>query len=353
MASGLVLNERDQRRVYHNYNGNFVLPSAQKNIFLHAHNPKHLELLNTLTEMQALNIESNFDLPQIVVCGLQLLGKSSVSEAITEIPLPRSENTCTRFVTKITLRPYSEEFVKVTIEGDPTRSRTPDSQFPPITDLTDLAYKLREQFNGPTDAILRNQQQTKFPRDILSITICGPDRPILQILDLPGLIFHDPSDKNNIELAEIYIAIAKGEREDEVSIRHDWHVLRNRNADDPKRKTPIEERNAVEEAFFSREPWVCLGLENLGVVTSRSRLSRILLDAASREFPKLAAKTRSQLSDLPAERKGLGEIIGLTEKEKFFFWRQRISRQDRTPTLNGCTYTIPAVSPHFIPSTSA
>jgi hypothetical protein len=67
-------------------NGNYARSPAQKNAFLHAHNPKHLELLNTLTELQALNIESHFDIPQIVVCGSQSSGKSSVLEAITEIP---------------------------------------------------------------------------------------------------------------------------------------------------------------------------------------------------------------------------------------------------------------------------
>ncbi|KAH6662327.1 P-loop containing nucleoside triphosphate hydrolase protein, partial [Halenospora varia] len=160
---------------------------------------EHLELLSTLTELQALNIKSNFDLPQIIVCGSQSSGKSSVLEAITGIPFPRSDNTCTRFVTKVTLRPHQKEFVEVKIEqADPEPGSVP--KFPPITNLKNLSIELKEQFGKAADAILGNEQQTKFSRDILSITISGKDRPILQILDLPGLISHDPSNTKNPDL---------------------------------------------------------------------------------------------------------------------------------------------------------
>jgi GTPase SAR1 family protein len=41
---------------------------------------------------------------QLVVCGDQPSGKSSVLEAITEIPFPRKENLCARLATEIVLR---------------------------------------------------------------------------------------------------------------------------------------------------------------------------------------------------------------------------------------------------------
>lgn len=48
------------------------------------------------------------ELPQLVVCGDQSSGKSSVLEAITEIPFPRKENLCTRFATEVSERPFSQ-----------------------------------------------------------------------------------------------------------------------------------------------------------------------------------------------------------------------------------------------------
>ena len=313
------------------------------------------------------------------MCGSQSSGKSSVLEAITEIPFPRSENTCTRFVTKVTLRPHPRELVEVKIEqADPASSRKSVPRFPPITDLRNLSSELQEQFKKAADAILGNQQQTEFSRDILSITISGPDRPILQILDLPGLITHDASDKKNLPLvqdimesemkkqhstilavvaanidfktqkvlslceeydskgertvgiitrpdtaeksrAETYVAIAQGLRKDEVRIQYDWHVLRNRSSEELRNNTTIEDRNAAEEKFLREEPWARLGPENLGVVTLRTRLSKILLDAACREFPKLMAKTKAKLKELAAERRSLGGDDRTEEEKRHIF----------------------------------
>ncbi len=61
---------------------------------------KERRLLDVIDEIRDFDIHHNIDLPQLVVCGDQFSGKSSVLEAISEIPFPRGENTCTRFVTE-------------------------------------------------------------------------------------------------------------------------------------------------------------------------------------------------------------------------------------------------------------
>jgi GTP1/Obg family GTP-binding protein len=59
------------------------------------------QLLNVIDEVRDMfGSSQNIDLPQLVVCGDQSSGKSSVLEAISEIPFPRGEGTCTRFVTE-------------------------------------------------------------------------------------------------------------------------------------------------------------------------------------------------------------------------------------------------------------
>jgi hypothetical protein len=61
-------------------------------------------VLDTVARVRKCGLESEISLPQLVVCGAQSAGKSSVLEALTEIPFPRNEQLCTRFPTEIHLR---------------------------------------------------------------------------------------------------------------------------------------------------------------------------------------------------------------------------------------------------------
>jgi hypothetical protein len=61
-------------------------------------------VLDIVAHVRKCGLESILSLPQLVVCGDQSAGKSSVLEALTEIPFPRNDNLCTRFVTEIILR---------------------------------------------------------------------------------------------------------------------------------------------------------------------------------------------------------------------------------------------------------
>jgi hypothetical protein len=58
------------------------------------------EILDTVDKVREFDIDHDLHIPQIVVCGDQSAGKSSVLEAITNIKFPRGSNTCTRYVTE-------------------------------------------------------------------------------------------------------------------------------------------------------------------------------------------------------------------------------------------------------------
>jgi len=56
-------------------------------------------LLDAIEDVRKYDIKHEIELPQLVVCGKQSSGKSSVLEAISRIPFPRKSGICTRFAT--------------------------------------------------------------------------------------------------------------------------------------------------------------------------------------------------------------------------------------------------------------
>ena len=79
-------------------------------------------VLNIVDSLRQCGIDDIIPLPQLVVCGDQSSGKSSVLEAITEIPFPRKENLCTRFATEIVLRRSPKSSIATKIIPDKARS---------------------------------------------------------------------------------------------------------------------------------------------------------------------------------------------------------------------------------------
>lgn len=59
------------------------------------------KLLDVVDGMRRRGLNGTIELSQLVICGYQSSGKSSVLEAITEIPFPRNEGLCTCFATEV------------------------------------------------------------------------------------------------------------------------------------------------------------------------------------------------------------------------------------------------------------
>jgi hypothetical protein len=64
----------------------------------------HEELLNIIDKLRSQGISRYIDLPQLIVCGDQSSGKSSVLEAVSGLRFPTKDNLCTRFATELILR---------------------------------------------------------------------------------------------------------------------------------------------------------------------------------------------------------------------------------------------------------
>lgn len=98
--------------------------------------------LDTVAQVRKCGLESVLSLPRLVVCGDQSAGKSSVLEALTEIPFPRHDSLCTRFATEIILRRAPVNSLTIKMIPATTRSVAEQSSIlsfsGSITDFTQL-----------------------------------------------------------------------------------------------------------------------------------------------------------------------------------------------------------------------
>ena len=69
------------------------------------------DLLEKIDRLFACIVGEYVDLPQLVVVGDQSNGKSSVLEALTNLPFPRESGHCTRFATQIIFRRSPETHI--------------------------------------------------------------------------------------------------------------------------------------------------------------------------------------------------------------------------------------------------
>ncbi|KAI0183596.1 P-loop containing nucleoside triphosphate hydrolase protein [Xylaria flabelliformis] len=308
------------------------------------------QILDTITQLRKCGLDTILSLPQLVVCGDQSAGKSSLLEALTEIPFPRNDNLCTRFATEINLR--CEPTEKLTIKVIPDSSRSADDQktinafsmsianfeeLPAIMDAAKEAMGIAELESTPGPA---------FSKDTLRIDVEGPTRPQLTLVDIPGLIQSTTKGVTETDIETVgaitdhyiqqsrTICLAvisaqndvanqgilrrvrqfdpKGERtlgiitkpdtlsagskseasflelakNENVFLKLGWHVVKNRAFKESDFTT--EQRAYSEKAFFRDSIWVALNQDYVGVDNLRVRLSHLLLEHGKAELPRLS-----------------------------------------------------------------
>jgi GTPase SAR1 family protein len=189
-------------------------PTGTRRSFFQA-DGEEAELLDQLDKLQALNLPNYYPLPQIIVCGAQSSGKSSVLEAIARVPFQRKTGVCTRYKTKVTLkRTTGEEHVSLSI--DPAQDRRLDEKDRLIAfQYTHQTLKIpiaiwaergADFMLEANKAILSGSKNERdWAKDVLSITIAGPGYRSLQLVDLPGIIGYDPQNAGNVELVKAMV----------------------------------------------------------------------------------------------------------------------------------------------------
>ena len=308
-------------------------------------------VLDTVAQVRKCGLESILSLPQLVVCGDQSAGKSSVLEALTEIPFPRNDNLCTRFATEIILRRATVNSLTIKIIPSTKRPSAEQESIKTfqesITDFSELP-RIMDAAKAVMDKGAGTSATSKaFARDVLSIEIEGPSRPQLTLVDIPGLIQTNTKEVTEAdvdlvaEITDQYISqprticlavvsaaydcanqkilskvrkvdeqgdrtlgiITKPDllpsgsgsengflelaRNEDIFLKLGWHVLKNRKFDE--REYSLMERHFSEDLYFRTSNFKSLPDSNLGIDKLRVRLSVLLFEHVKSELPKLRA----------------------------------------------------------------
>ncbi|KAH7037042.1 P-loop containing nucleoside triphosphate hydrolase protein [Microdochium trichocladiopsis] len=335
----------------------------------------HRKLLDIIDSLRAQGVSRFVALPQIIVCGDQSSGKSSVLEAISGLRFPTRDNLCTRFATELVLRRGTETNTKVFIIPGEDRYDQEEKEslenWRPSVDID------KDGLEAVTEAALKAMGMSgdrRFYSDILRIELSGPTQPHLTMVDLPGLFRTGNKEQSEADVETVctmvttYMArersiilavvsanyqyvlqevtsmaqradpdglrtmglITKPDMLDsgsdsesywvrlaqnaEVELRLGWHVLRNRNYE--QRNSTSAERDAVEHKFFSHGIWAGVESSHCGVAALRIRLSSLLKAQIVSQLPSLVKDVEDGISQCSKQLDKLGPSRESTKQQQ-------------------------------------
>ena len=336
-----------------------------------------LDLLNVVDNLRSQGVSHyGVSLPQIIVCGDQSSGKSSVLEAISGVAFPTKSEICTRFPTELILRKSPEVEVAVSIVPDQSRSEAERDSILNFHHSLDGSEDMSVLIEKAKSVMGIMPHGKAFSKDILRVEVSGPDRPQLTIVDLPGLI-HSPTkqqsasdvvliqslvdeymkERRSIILAvvsakydyanQIVLKMARGAdktgerslgvitkpdklkpgslsestfislaRNQDVGFSRGWHVLKN--MDTEEGEATLATRDAEEQTFFSQGVWRSLPRTSLGIEHLRQRLSKVLLAQIVTELPSLIEEIEAKLDQCRHRLEQLGQARTTLDEQKTY-----------------------------------
>lgn len=153
---------------------------------------EHHGLLDIIDGLRSQGVTKYVALPEIVVCGDQSSGKSSVLEAISGMSFPSQDGVCTRFATELILRrrsdPPGATSCRVSITPHPDRLEAEKERLRGFSpEVGTSALDLGAVIKSAKAEMGLSDDTNKFSNDILRVELSGPDQPHLTMVDLPGL----------------------------------------------------------------------------------------------------------------------------------------------------------------------
>jgi GTP-binding protein EngB required for normal cell division len=325
------------------------------------------DLLDVVDNLRSHGISRYIDLPQIIVCGEQSAGKSSVLEAISGVKFPSKDNLCTRFATELILRRGPIAPIKIRIVPGPQEHRSEEeleklNEFHVSVPTEDV--QLGDVIESAKDVMGISDDGKAFSSDILRLELSGPEQPHLTLVDLPGLftagsrsqseadskivkslvlsymksprsiilaVVSAKSEFNNQSITKYSRKfdpngtrtlglITKPDKLDEgsdmerfyvelaqnknVKFRLGWHVLRNR--DYASRDSSAQDRNDIEAHFFASGVWRSFSRSQVGVDSLKPRLSNILKDHILDQLPDVLTQIQDGIQQCTSILNSLG-----------------------------------------------
>jgi GTPase SAR1 family protein len=340
---------------------------------------EQLDLLDSIDTLRLQGISHYISLPQIIVCGDQSSGKSSVLEAISGVSFPVKSNLCTRFPTELVLRKSAQIGASVSIVPHPSRSESEQRSLSTFRESLDDFGGLPILIEKAKSIMGISTHGKAFSNDLLRVEVAGPDRPHLTIVDLPGLIHSetkqqsaadvqvvqdvvqsymkeprsiilavvsakndfanqivlrlartaDPSGSRTMgvvtkpdvlisgsETEKGFVSLAKNQ---EVEFRLGWHVLKN--MDTEKGHGTLLERDAQERDFFHQGVWEFMPRNILGIDGLRVRLSELLLSQIATELPDLIDEIKVQVDESNEQLKRLGNARETLQQQRTYLFQ--------------------------------
>ncbi|KKY27257.1 putative dynamin family protein [Phaeomoniella chlamydospora] len=315
---------------------------------------EHKGLLDIIDQLRSLGISDYVDLPQVIVCGDQSSGKSSVLEALSGIRFPRKDNLCTRFATEVILRRYPDETTNVSIVCNSKRHENEKVRMQEFF----RSNVCLDEFAALVDDAkacmgLENNSRT-FSNDILRVEITGPEQPHLTLVDLPGLFSaanKEQSDEDVKAVRGLVRSYMKRERSiilAVVSAQNDFvnqvvTRIRQRtivsetgreqrrvfpirlactsNRDFEARDTTSEERDEAEASYFSKGVWLSLPKSHVGISALKPRLADLLKNQILTELPGLIQDVENGIQDSRKVLEKLGDSRSSLHEQRQYLLR--------------------------------
>lgn len=147
-------------------------------------------MVDIIDGLRSKRVSRYIDLPQIIRCGGQSSGKSSVLQTISGLSFPVGTNLTTTFATELVVRrttEMSEERCRVSIQ--PGKNHSEDQR----KKLEAFGFSLNSDKLNIGDVVDRARSamalndSKRFCDDVLRIEVSGPAQPHLTIVDLPDI----------------------------------------------------------------------------------------------------------------------------------------------------------------------